>query len=192
VTRAGSDRGPTVVRHPRLRRHDQPRHRGRGGRDDRRALPLHPLKADLYGEVYAEVQDLVYGEFDKAFAHDSFRARFGAVLDATVALNQRDPSLAGFVIGVSPEVQRHLSCGQAPAHGRRVHVPPPAGRWRGRRRRAGARRRPAAIEDLLNAVLAGLARSRTSPGTPTAAQPRPRSCRLVDGTLLVGGPILMP
>ena len=33
-------------------------------------------KADLYGQVYGQVQDLVYGEFEKAFVHDDFIDRF--------------------------------------------------------------------------------------------------------------------
>ena len=145
-------------------------------------------KADLYGEVYAEVQDLVYGEFDKAFAHDSFRARFGAVLDAAVALNQRDPSLAGFVIGVSPEVQRHPEL--------RDMLRPMARRTStflhrlvGDAVAAGELAPdvdPAAIEDLLNAVLAGLARfSNVTGDADRHAAAAAVLHRLVDGTLLV-------
>ena len=145
-------------------------------------------KADLYSEVYAEVQDLVYGEFEKAFAHDTFRARFGAVLDAAVALNRRDPSLAGFVIGVSPEVHRHPELrdklrpmvrrtstflhrlvGDAVASG---ELAPDV--------------EPAAVEDLLNAVLAGLARfSNVTGDAARHAAAASVLHRLVDGTLLV-------
>jgi len=145
-------------------------------------------KADLYGEVYAEVQDLVYGEFEKAFAYDTFRERFGAVLDAAVALNERDPSLAGFVIGVSPEVQRHPEL--------RDRLRPMAGRTSSFLHRlvgeAVARGElasdvePAAIEDLLNAVLAGLARfSNVTGDAARHAAAASVLHRLVDGTLLV-------
>ena len=135
-------------------------------------------KADLYGEVYAEVQDLVYGEFEKAFAHDSFRARFGAVLDAAVALNERDPSLAGFVIGVSPEVQRHPelrdklrpwpAARPRSSTGWSVTRSPPAS-WR-----PTSTRRPSRTSST--PCWPGWPGSRTSPATPTATRPRPRSC----------------
>ena len=145
-------------------------------------------KADLYGEVYAEVQDLVYGEFEKAFAREGFRARFGAVLDAAVALNQRDPSLAGFVIGVSPEVQRHPEL--------RDKLRPMARRTStflhrlvGDAVAAGElapQVDPAAVEDLLNAVLAGLARfSNVTGDADRHAAAAAVLHRLVDGTLLV-------
>jgi AcrR family transcriptional regulator len=145
-------------------------------------------KADLYGEVYAQVQDLVYGEFEKAFALDTFRQRFGAVLDAAVALNRRDPSLAGFVIGVSPEVQRHPEL--------RDRLRSMAGRTSAFLQRlvADAVVRgelapdvdPAAVEDLLNAVLGGLARFSNLPGDADRhAAAADVLHRLVDGTLVV-------
>jgi AcrR family transcriptional regulator len=65
-------------------------------------------KIDLYAAVYAEVQDVVYTTFEKAaLEHDRYVDRLSAVLDAAVAVNQRDPSIASFVVGVAGEVQRH-------------------------------------------------------------------------------------
>ena len=145
-------------------------------------------KADLYGQVYGQVQDLVYGEFEKAFVHDNFIDRFRAVLEAAVELNRRDPSLAGFVIGVSPEVQRHPEL--------RDKLRPMARRTSTFLHRlvddavaAGELAPdvdPAAIEDLLNAVLAGLARfSNVTGDADRHAAAAAVLHRLVDGTLLV-------
>jgi AcrR family transcriptional regulator len=65
-------------------------------------------KVDLYVAVYAEVQDLVYTEFEKAAAqHSTFVDRLAAVLDAAVAVNEQDPAIASFVVGVAGEAQRH-------------------------------------------------------------------------------------
>ena len=77
-------------------------------------------KAELYVAVYAEVQDLVYTAFEKAAAaHGSFVERLSGILDAAVAVNRRDPSIAGFVVGVAGEVQRHPGLGPAVADYRR-------------------------------------------------------------------------
>ncbi len=110
------------------------------------------------------------------------------MLDAAVALNQRDPSLAGFVIGVSPEVQRHPEL--------RDKLRPMARRTStflhrlvGDAVAAGELAPdvdPAAIEDLLNAVLAGLARfSNVTGDADRHAAAAAVLHRLVDGTLLV-------
>jgi AcrR family transcriptional regulator len=144
-------------------------------------------KADLYGQVYGQVQDLVYAELEQAFAHDHFIDRFRTILAVAVDLNRRDPSLAGFVIGVSPEVQRHPEL--------RDRLRPMIERTnRFMHRLVGdAVERgelapdvePAAVEDLLGAVLAGLARFSTlsDPGRHAAAASV--LDRLVSATLLV-------
>ena len=65
-------------------------------------------KSDLYVEVYEEVQSHVADVFAKALV-----GRVGlldsmiAVLDAAVELNEQDPSLAGFLFGVSRDVRHH-------------------------------------------------------------------------------------
>ncbi|CAB4539303.1 MAG: TetR/AcrR family transcriptional regulator [Actinomycetes bacterium] len=121
----------------------------------------YPSKADLYVAVYAEVQEIVYGAFEKAIApFDSLVPRFGAVLDTAVELNREDPSIAGFVVGVASESQRHpelrelLRASNAVSSGflRRLATDAKA---RGELQDGIT---VEALEDLLNAVLSGLAR----------------------------------
>jgi AcrR family transcriptional regulator len=65
-------------------------------------------KADLYIEVFKEVQDLVYGAFETvAVEQISLRDRLVAILDMSVELNRGDTSIAGFVVGVALEADRH-------------------------------------------------------------------------------------
>lgn len=65
-------------------------------------------KADLYAAVYDEVFDQVYSEYERvADKLDTFVEQFSAMLDVTVALNEGDPSLVGFVVGVSRDARRH-------------------------------------------------------------------------------------
>jgi AcrR family transcriptional regulator len=67
-----------------------------------------PSKADLYAAVYLEVQERVSRAFEQAITDEtSLLDRFNAMLDATVSLNCKDPSLPGFVVAVSSESQRH-------------------------------------------------------------------------------------
>jgi AcrR family transcriptional regulator len=118
-------------------------------------------KAELYLAVYDEVDDIVYSAFEKAAATpEGFVERFNAVLDAAVELNREDPSLAAFVVGVAAEAQRHqrlgdlirsrMGRGNAFLHQLVVDA-------RDRNELApGLDVR--ALEDLLNAVLIGLAR----------------------------------
>ena len=144
-------------------------------------------KADLYGQVYGQVQDLVYEEFEQAFAHDHFIDRFRAVLESAVELNRRDPSLAGFVIGVSPEIQRHPEL--------REMLRPMVARTNSFMHRlvGDAVERgelapdvdPAAVEDLLSAVLGGLARFSTLSDPDRHAAAVSVLERLISGTLLV-------
>jgi AcrR family transcriptional regulator len=118
-------------------------------------------KAELYEAVYTETLDRVYDEFDAAVAgHDNLLEQFSAVLDAASRLNHEDPSLAGFVVAIATETRRH------PVLAERLQ------QYRGRNVRffrrlvAEAVERgelapdadPRAVEDLLGAVLAGLAR----------------------------------
>ncbi len=118
-------------------------------------------KADLYVAVYAEVQGIVYGAFETAIApHETLVGRFGAALDAAVELNREDPSIAGFVVGVASEAQRHPELRDLLEMRRSVSV----GFLQRLANDAKARGElqddvPAdALEDLLNAVLSGLAR----------------------------------
>ena len=67
-----------------------------------------PSKADLFAAVYDQVQTIVYDRFAvAAAAPGTLTERFGWVLDAAVDLNRSDSSLAGFVVTVPTEVQRH-------------------------------------------------------------------------------------
>lgn len=117
-------------------------------------------KVDLYVAVYAEVQNLVYTDFENAAApHSTFIDRVSAVLDAAVAVNRSDPSIAGFVVGVAGEVQRHPELGPVVAPYRRrgrdfltqlVEDAAAAGEFR-----QGID--PQAVADMAFAVLGGLA-----------------------------------
>ena len=126
---ADPDRGPPLVRLPRLRRHDQPRHRDRGRGDDGCALPLPRSKADLYGEVYAQVQDLVYGEFEKAFAHEGFRTASepcSTLQWRSTSATRRWPASSS---ACRPRSSVTRSCGRCSARWPAAPpVPPPAGR----------------------------------------------------------------
>lgn len=67
-----------------------------------------PSKLEMYVAVYAEVQDLVYSAFEHASdSHLPFVDRLSAILDSLVDLNDADPSLTCFVVGVAAESQRH-------------------------------------------------------------------------------------
>ncbi len=64
-------------------------------------------KAELYAAVYDEVFQQVYSEYERVASEKNTLIRqFSAMLDATVALNEHDPSLAGFVVGTR-EALRH-------------------------------------------------------------------------------------
>ncbi|MEK7425708.1 MAG: TetR/AcrR family transcriptional regulator [Actinomycetota bacterium] len=127
----------------------------------------YPSKVELYGAVYEEVQAIVYGEFERAIApHASLIDRFGATLDVSVTMNRDDPSIAGFVIGVAGEAERHPELVERLAKARKVNT-----RFMRRLARDAAERgelaadiSPRAVEDLLNAMLSGLARFSSQTG----------------------------
>ncbi len=67
-----------------------------------------PSKADLFAAVYEQVQDIVYERFERVFTEPgSLVERFGRALDAAVELNRDDTSLSGFVVTVPTEMMRH-------------------------------------------------------------------------------------
>ena len=123
-----------------------------------------PSKLDLYVAVYAEVQELVYSAFEKASNDDGpFVEKFSAILDSLIELNAADPSLTSFVVGVAGESQRHPElllaikpfrarsnkflrrlCQDAVANGQ-IHGDISV----------------AALEDMINVLLSGLARFST-------------------------------
>jgi AcrR family transcriptional regulator len=127
----------------------------------------YPSKSDLYVAVYGEVQAQVYAAFEQAIqGHDELLDRFAAVLDAVVVLNRTDASLAGFVVGVAGEAQKHPELREVLRPFRRVNSS-----FLGRLVADAAERGEfaadvdqRAVEDLLNAVLSGLARFSTQIG----------------------------
>jgi AcrR family transcriptional regulator len=127
----------------------------------------YPSKVELYVAVYEQVQATVYGEFEKAIApFDTLVDRFSATLDVAVRLNRDDPTIAGFVVGVASEADRHPELVERLASPRSVN-----GRFMHRLANDAAVRgeladdiSPAALSDLLNAVLAGLARFSSQTG----------------------------
>ena len=146
-------------------------------------------KTDLYTAVYAEVQELVYSAFEQAAAGQrSFVEQVGAVLEAAVAVNRQDPTIAGFVVGVAGEVQRHPGLGPVVAPYRR----------RGRdfvarlAQEAAARGEfapgldPAAVADMAQAVLGGLATFSSTAGDVERHRAASQMVRrMLSGTLLV-------
>jgi AcrR family transcriptional regulator len=118
-------------------------------------------KAELYAAVYEEVFDRVFSEFEKAIVdRTTLVEQYAAVLDAAARLNRADPTLPAFVVGVAGDAQRHPELKQMlrPLR-RRNNV------FFQRLVAAAAERGELspdvdlrAVEDLLNAVVSGLAR----------------------------------
>jgi AcrR family transcriptional regulator len=145
-------------------------------------------KAALYAAVYCDVIDLVYTEFERVAAAEShLLARFSAVLRRANELQLEDPSIAGFIVAVAQETQRHPDLLEllTPQRGRHqrffaglVHDAAEAGELLPDVDRAG-------LADLLGAVLTGLARMTNVAGDPsryTAAVDALE--RFFDGTLV--------
>ena len=145
-------------------------------------------KAALYAAVYCDVIDLVYTEFERVAAVEShLLARFSAVLRRANELQLQDPSIAGFIVAVAQETQRHPDLLEllTPQRGRHqrffaglVQDAAEAGELRPDVDRTG-------LADLLGAVLTGLARMTNVAGDPsryTAAVDALE--RFFDGTLV--------
>ncbi len=117
-------------------------------------------KAEMYAAAYDVVQQIVYDRFDLALTQPgSLTTRFGWALDAAVDLNRSDSSIAGFVVSVPIELQRHPELVDliAPIRTRRATF---LNRLVADAVAAGelvSGVEPRAVEDLLNAVLSGLA-----------------------------------
>jgi AcrR family transcriptional regulator len=76
-----------------------------------------PSKLDMYVAAYSEMQEVVQTTFEGAAAkHETFAEKFSAILDSIAVMSAKDPTLAGFVVGVASELQRHpeLSAAIAP------------------------------------------------------------------------------
>jgi len=126
-----------------------------------------PSKAELYAGVYQVVLSLVADSFDAAIAAPgSLITRFSRALDTAASLNRSDSSITGFLVSVPSELQRHPELvelvrplrNQAPTFiGRLVLDAEAAGEFR-------PDVQPRAVEDLLTAVLSGLATFSTVTG----------------------------
>lgn len=121
----------------------------------------YPSKADLYVAVMEEVQDVVYSTFEAAISGEATLVqRLGATFDAAVELNQRDSSLAGFIVNMPTEAQRHPDLAELLRPARAITVAF-INRLVGDASRRGELPPgldPGALADLVNAVLSGLAR----------------------------------
>ena len=118
-------------------------------------------KAELYAAVYESVFDRVFSEFERAIVdHQTLVSQYAAVLDAAARLNRADPTLPAFVVGVAGDAQRHPELEQMLRPLRRrnngfFHRLVTAAADRGE---LSADVDLRAVEDLLNAVVSGLAR----------------------------------
>ncbi|MGD9700791.1 MAG: TetR/AcrR family transcriptional regulator [Acidimicrobiia bacterium] len=148
-------------------------------------------KAELYMAVFDQVDDIVYSAFEKAAAaEESFFERFSAVLDAAVELNREDPSLAAFIVAVPSEARRHPELAdmlrpkmtRSNAFLRRLVID---ARERGELAPGIDER---ALEDLLNAVLSGLANLNNTTGSVE----RHRRAVEVLKRFMVGAALVMP
>lgn len=127
-------------------------------------------KAALYAAVYCDTIDRVYNGFQQAAdAEAHLLARFSAVLRRANEMQVDDPSIAGFIVAVAHETQRHpdLRALLAPQRGRHQRffeslVAQAA---------AAGELQPdvdlGALADLLGAVLTGLARMTVASGDPS-------------------------
>lgn len=123
-----------------------------------------PSKVDLYVSVFAEVQNFVYAEIEAGIApHSTLIDRFNAALDVSVRINRDDPTIAGFVVEVPFEVQRHpeLSAVLKPLQERSPQFIKRLcdDAYRNGEIREGVPQQ--ALEDLLSVILAGLLRFST-------------------------------
>ena len=145
-------------------------------------------KAALYAAVYCDVIDRVYTEFEEAAAGEAhLLARFGAVLRRANELQTADPSIAGFIVAVAQETQRHPDLLELIKAQRGRHQQFFAGLVA--EAAAAGELQPdvdqAGLTDLLGAVLSGLARLANVAGDPsryTAAVDALE--RFFDGTLV--------
>ncbi|MEO6124070.1 MAG: TetR/AcrR family transcriptional regulator [Ilumatobacteraceae bacterium] len=118
-----------------------------------------PSKADLYKAVYLDVQSIVDDCFDVAMRQPGRLAdRFGWVLDAASELNRQDTSIAGFIVAMPVEIQRHGELGELRAAEKSRTIPFIAQLVEEAVTSdefvEGVN--PSAVEDLLTAVISGL------------------------------------
>jgi hypothetical protein len=143
--------------------------------------------------VFDQVDDIVYSAFEKAAAAaNGFVECYSAVLDAAVELNREDRSLAAFIVAVPSEARRH------PELARMLRPKMTRSNAFLRRLVIDSRERgelapgidEGALEDLLNAVLSGLASLNHTTGS---VERHRRSVevlkRILNGSALVTPPL---
>ena len=119
-----------------------------------------PSKAELFAAVYETVQHTMYDRFELEIARPgSLTERFSAILDAAVELNKSDSSIAGFIVTVPSEMQRHPELIEllVPIRNQTATL---ISRLVAEAARAGELVdgvKPKAVVDLLNSVMSGLA-----------------------------------
>ena len=126
-------------------------------------------KAELYAAVFEAVVERVFSTFEMAIVgRATLVDQYAAVLDAVAMHNRQDPTLPAFVVGVASDAQRHPELDDLLRPSRRRS----AAFFRCLVRRAAERGElpPGtdlrAVEDLLNAVVSGLARLSAVTGDP--------------------------
>ncbi|MGI9053005.1 MAG: TetR/AcrR family transcriptional regulator [Ilumatobacteraceae bacterium] len=126
-------------------------------------------KAELYAAVFEAVVDRVFSVFETAIVERSTLVeQYAAVLDVVAMHNRQDPTLPAFVVGVASDAQRHPELDDLLRPSRRRS----ATFFRCLVRQAADRGElpPGtdlrAVEDLLNAVVSGLARLSAVTGDP--------------------------
>ena len=118
-------------------------------------------KAELYAAVYEAVFDRVFAELERAVAcRQTLVEQYAALLEATDRMNRDDPTAPAFVVGVAGDAQRHPEL-------KKLIRPLQRRNNLFFRRLVGAAAARGeldpevdvrAVEDLLNAVVSGLAR----------------------------------
>lgn len=119
-----------------------------------------PSKAELFAAVYDQVQNIVFDRFEVALSKPgTLIERFASALDAAVELNHSDSSLAGFVVTVPTEVQRHAELVDLlePIRSRSTIFISQLVADAVANDEFVVGVEPAAVEDLLSAVMSGLA-----------------------------------
>lgn len=120
-----------------------------------------PSKLDLYVAAYGEVQELVAAAMESALVSaPDLGGRIAALLDALGDVIASEPSLIGFVVGVAAESQRHpeLSVAIQPARTRTADVLASICAEAVERGEVDDEIDAATLQDVLNAILSGLAR----------------------------------
>ena len=124
-----------------------------------------PSKIEMYVAVFLDVQDQVYSALERAVdSHETFLDRFDAMLDAMFELGERDPTLSSFVVGVAAEKAHHpeLQAAMRNMGGRGFKLMGRVCADASDRGELPENVDLQAMSDVLNALIAGLARWATT------------------------------